>query len=253
MKSNDIVIIQSLALEVTRRCNEKCAHCMRGEPQDIDMSRSIIDNLLERENLILMKLVFSGGEPLLNEDLIIYTIDKIISTGRTVFQIEITTNGTIYSNKVVEKLKEFKEYLRNKFPDFLDITDNDKISCIRISNDQFHKVDKEVVNKYLQEKELSITKTGNIDVLDDGLLLTGRAKNKVFGRDFEYRLKDVNVRRLKSGKYFLENKFYITAKGNITTQGDGTYEDMDIINLGSLENFEFLVREKNKRKIFKKC
>lgn len=42
-----------------------------------------------------MKLIFSDGEPLLNEDLIVYTIDKIISKEILVFHVEITTNGKI--------------------------------------------------------------------------------------------------------------------------------------------------------------
>lgn len=252
MKNKEMILIKSVALEGTRRCNAKCDHCMRGEPQNLDMSREVIDNLLERKNIVIMKLIFSGGEPLLNEDLIIYTIDKIISNKKLVFQIEITTNGTIYSSRVVEKLKEFKEYLKSQFSDFLDTTKDDKISCIRISNDQFHQVNSDVLEKYKQEKELSVIKTGNIDILDDGLLLTGRAKNKTFGRDFEYHLKAINVRTIKKDKYFLENDFYITARGDITTQGDGTYEDMDIINLGPIKDFKFIDKKKEKLKKYKK-
>lgn len=257
VKKNELAIIESVALEVTRRCNEKCVHCMRGEPQNIDMNKDVVDNLLERKNIIIMKLVFSGGEPTLNEDLIIYTIDKIISTGKLVFQIEITTNGKIYSKRIVEKLKEFKQYLKVKLPEFSDVIEKDQISCIRISNDQFHKIDEEVVGKYLKEEELSVIKTGNIDELDDGLILTGRAKKRVFGKYFEYELKDINIREIQSGRFLLKNKFYITARGDITTQGDGTYEDMDILNLGPLENFEFINQKKLKtkkfKKIFKKC
>lgn len=252
MKNKEMILIKSVALEGTRRCNAKCDHCMRGEPQNLDMSREVIDNLLERKNIVIMKLIFSGGEPLLNEDLIIYTIDKIISNKKLVFQIEITTNGTIYSSRVVEKLKEFKEYLKSQFSDFLDTTKDDKISCIRISNDQFHQINSDVLEKYKQEKDLSVIKTGNIDILDDGLLLTGRSKNKTFGRDFEYHLKAINVRTIKKDQYFLENDFYITARGDITTQGDGTYEDMDIINQGPIKDFKFIDKKKEKLKKYKK-
>ncbi len=249
MENKDFVIIESVALEVTRRCNEKCSHCMRGEAQNIDMPKEIVDSLLEKERTLISKLVFSGGEPLLNEDLIIYTIDKIINEAKLVLQIEITTNAKIYSKKLVNKLKEFKYYVKMNFPGFLDLIDEEKISTLRISNDQFHKINMRVVEKYQSDKEIMVIQTGHISEIDDEILLTGRAKNRMFGRYFEYKLNDINTRRIKQGIMLIENKFYITARGNITTQGDGTYEDMDIINLGPIESFEFRKQEK----ILKKC
>lgn len=113
------------------------------------------------------------------------------------------------------------------------------IACLRISNDQFHEALESVIKKYLGEEELSVVTTGNIDELEDELLLTGRAKNRFFGMNFNYELKDINVRVLNSNTVLLENEFYITAMGNVTTQGDGTYEDMAISNLGPIESFVF--------------
>ena len=46
MKNYDISI-DSLVLEITRRCNMSCEHCMRGEAQNIDMDLSIIDKIFE--------------------------------------------------------------------------------------------------------------------------------------------------------------------------------------------------------------
>lgn len=239
MKNNNLILVRSIALEVTRRCNNKCIHCMRGDAQNIDMSRDTVDDLLERKRHVFLKLVFSGGEPLLNEDLIVYSIDKIISKEIPVFQIEITTNGKIYSKRVVDKLKEFRRYLESRFQELRGFRERDNIACIRISNDQFHEVLESVMGKYLEEEELSVITTGKIDELEDELLLTGRAKNNFFGMDFNYELIDINVRVLKSNTMLLENEFYITAIGNVTTQGDGTYEDMDISNLGPIESFVF--------------
>ncbi len=249
MENKELVIIKSIALEVTRRCNEKCKHCMRGEAQNIDMSKEVIDRLLVEKNLLISKLVFSGGEPTLNIDLIIYTIDKIISEGKFVLQIEITTNGKIYSSELVSKLKDFKHYVETRFSEFLTMLVEPEIISLRISNDQFHKVDREVVEKYQTEKELSVIKTGHISEIDDAIILTGRAQDRMFGRYFEYSLPAINRKEISPGIIILENSFYITAKGNITTQGDGTYMDMDLINLGPLESFQF---RKNK-KIYKKC
>lgn len=240
-----ISIIESIALEVTRRCNEKCLHCMRGESENLDIEKSTIDSLLEKNNILIMKLIFSGGEPLLNEEAIIYTIDKIINEKKLVFSIEITTNGTIYSKLVLEKLKEFKHYVETTFKEFPELIAKEEISCLRISDDQFHKVDKNVEAKYLKEKDIAVQQTGYIDELDDKIILTGRAKNRMFGRHFKYHLIDVDIKELSPTCIWLKNDFYITAKGDITTQGNGTYEDMDFLNLGKIEDYNFINREKN--------
>jgi len=35
---------ESLAIETTRRCNMKCAHCFRGDAQNVDIDYQHIDN-----------------------------------------------------------------------------------------------------------------------------------------------------------------------------------------------------------------
>lgn len=47
MKNNSLVLIKSIALEITRRCNDKCN--MRGDAQNIDMCKDVVDDLLERK------------------------------------------------------------------------------------------------------------------------------------------------------------------------------------------------------------
>ena len=37
--------VYSLILEVTRRCNMCCAHCLRGEAENIDMQKETIDKV----------------------------------------------------------------------------------------------------------------------------------------------------------------------------------------------------------------
>ena len=40
------VFFYSLAVEVTRRCNMHCAHCLRGEAENKDISYEVMDALL---------------------------------------------------------------------------------------------------------------------------------------------------------------------------------------------------------------
>ena len=64
MKINEINT-QQLILEVTRRCNMACEHCMRGDAQDMDMDIGLIDKALSSVSDIGC-MTFSGGEPTLN-------------------------------------------------------------------------------------------------------------------------------------------------------------------------------------------
>lgn len=57
--------IDYLSVEITRKCQLKCAHCMKGEAQNIDMSVEVIDKLLESV-VSIGTLLFTGGEPTMN-------------------------------------------------------------------------------------------------------------------------------------------------------------------------------------------
>ena len=59
---NWIVNLSSLYLEITRRCNLNCKHCLRGDPRDNDMSKEQIDRILDC--LGFCSQIFIGGENL---------------------------------------------------------------------------------------------------------------------------------------------------------------------------------------------
>lgn len=217
---------------------------MRGEAQDLELSKKYIDKLLSEKNLIILNLVFSGGEPMLNEELILYTINKIINENFKVLSVSMTTNGTIYSENILNAFERFNKSRKNFFDSMCKIFNIDKYSIIRFSNDQFHKnYNNEIVEKYLNNAiNTEIIFTGPLDVLEDEVLLTGRAKEKYnfpFGRYFVYDLKKLNMYFLGPDIFIIDDTLYISATGNITSKGDGAYQDMDKINMGSYENFSF--------------
>jgi MoaA/NifB/PqqE/SkfB family radical SAM enzyme len=69
------VYISQLIVEVTRRCNMMCDHCLRGDEQSIDMSDDVIKAVLSGVSSI-GSLVFTGGEPTLAVDVIERFIDE---------------------------------------------------------------------------------------------------------------------------------------------------------------------------------
>ena len=65
-----------LMLELTRKCNLECDHCLRGCTQDLSMDISLIDKILD-ETESINQISFTGGEPMIEGEKIIYIIDKI--------------------------------------------------------------------------------------------------------------------------------------------------------------------------------
>ena len=66
----------NLIFEVTRRCNLCCEHCLRGEAQNMDMTKETVDKVLDRVESI-SSLTLSGGEPTLNIPIIRYIFSEI--------------------------------------------------------------------------------------------------------------------------------------------------------------------------------
>ena len=81
-----------LTLEVTRRCNMGCAHCLRGEAENLDMTKEIVDKALEDVEFI-SSLTLSGGEPTLNTELIRYILDVCIEKEIVIEELFVATNG----------------------------------------------------------------------------------------------------------------------------------------------------------------
>ena len=57
--------VSSLVIEVTRRCNLKCEHCLRGDAEDMDMDPELMAAFLKNVRHV-GEVTFSGGEPSIN-------------------------------------------------------------------------------------------------------------------------------------------------------------------------------------------
>lgn len=96
--------LENLIIEVTRRCNLSCAHCLRGAQQRMNINREHIEQLLSNVCYI-GNITFTGGEPTLYLKGIEDTLDVIDKNGITVNSFYIATNGC-FSRKACTKLME---------------------------------------------------------------------------------------------------------------------------------------------------
>lgn len=74
--NNKKLKLQNLAIELTKRCNLDCAHCLKGESQKVDISKETIDNIFSQIDSI-GRLFLTGGEPTLASDALENIIESI--------------------------------------------------------------------------------------------------------------------------------------------------------------------------------
>lgn len=105
IKDKFFTVVKCISVELTRRCNMKCAFCERGDAQNLNISKEVIDKLLDMcEKIDVMSFRLNGGEPLLNKDGLIYLIDEIIRRKINCTQFQLFTNGTIQDKDIKQAL-----------------------------------------------------------------------------------------------------------------------------------------------------
>lgn len=104
------IYFRHIMVEITRRCQLKCEHCLRGDAQDLDISNDIIDAILE-QTAGIGRLSFTGGEPTLAPDKMNYFVDRMIEKGIPLGGISYITNGVELSEEVKEFLVKAHLYI----------------------------------------------------------------------------------------------------------------------------------------------
>ena len=103
--------VVELEIELTRRCNQKCVHCW-------NESNSTDNNNLNSERVkeLITEFRFNGGQRLLitgGEPLLYADLEDVLSKAKEqgVRKIEITTNGTLITDRQAEMLAKYLNYI----------------------------------------------------------------------------------------------------------------------------------------------
>ena len=101
----------TLTFELTRCCNMNCDFCAKGEAQEADITKEIIDKTLdEMQYFYIRHLRLGGGEPFLNPEMIVYLIDEIIRRRIYVKYLAVFTNGLIKNEDIKTAFERFIRY-----------------------------------------------------------------------------------------------------------------------------------------------
>lgn len=126
----------ALILEVTRRCNMSCAHCLRGPAQNIDMTEDIMRKTFKIFDEI-DSLVFSGGEPSLNIPLLQKTVDYIINHDIFIENFFIATNGKENVDELLQVLDQLYIHTQSSWIKTREAEHEYKKTTIRLINGYF--------------------------------------------------------------------------------------------------------------------
>ena len=190
-KANEKIAYSHFMFEVTRRCNFQCEHCLRGDAQNVDLSETAIDNLLD-QTLAMGDILFTGGEPLLALDKIEYIIDGMIKRKIPFQSIQIITNGTRFSEEFYGVMRKAYAYMFSIHEKVFgtEIKMPKHSLSVLISYDEFHK-------KFTDEMDsnLSLLKENLGDIAEIHYHRAGTTPSLI-GRG----------KQLKCGTYVVENK-----------------------------------------------
>ena len=249
----------NLMLEVTRKCNLTCSHCMRGNPQNLDMSDEILNKIFSQVEQIY-HLSLTGGEPFLAPHVVEKMVDIIIEKKIRLGRCTTVDNGTILNDlgiRCIKALNRLADYIYNYV--WNDETRNNPKESppvsISISNSIYHKNDiqkaidfyKSYTNQHVRVDDQGEWETGFKDK-QGNVLKNKDIKSKGWVKK-EGRAKENNIKNSKymAGTYLVElmmdedenticvdTGIQICANGNVVVEEPLSFETMDKINMGNV-------------------
>jgi len=209
--------LEILVLELTRRCNMECKHCLRGEQRNEDMLGKYVHDFFSHVDAI-QAITLSGGEPSIAPHIILEVAEEITITGIDIQNFYIVTNGKEVSEEFLTSIETLKKAC----------SQNDK-SHIEVSNHMY--------NSALTETNIQRLKTLSIPVkvkyeseefFPYTILNEGYAKENGIGyRDFplsSYRKKYIDFDR-----EFLSRRImlYLNTRGKVLYGCNWSYDSQE--------------------------
>lgn len=210
--------ISNAIIELTRRCNMACEHCMRGDAQKRDISDETLDSFFSKIDGI-SDLTLTGGEPSIAVDRIRAVLNAAKKHNVSIDNFYIATNAKEVSNDFLLAIMELYCYCG----------DNEN-TMVNYSNDDYHDEIKEdnikklSVFKFVSPKYSYPITQGEYEINE------GRAKENGIGIRDESPI----VKKRNSVEDFMyddditsELELYLNCKGNLVAGCDWSYKNQD--------------------------
>ena len=211
-----------IMLEVTRKCNLRCEHCVRGPAQNKSISDKVLNEI---GKLDIGTLTLTGGEPTLVKDL----IPRLKRHGIYPNDIWVCTNGAVYEEAWAKEYFAYMEQLPYR-----------DISGFAVSTDPYHPDISKRNLKYYQRltewyKDINVNSHNShmqyhtIRVEGNGANLSGI---ETCDRCCEWKQKEIDGDPLYEG--YGPRTIYITVDGDVLYGGMWSYKRMSNLILGNI-------------------
>ena len=219
--------IDNLVLEITRKCNLQCPHCIRGNTQRLVMTHDIICSTFKHIESI-GSLTITGGEPSLATEVF---EDINLSLWWRKIQVQsfyIVSNGCPHNRygrflRAVDKLYQY--------------CDEQEACSFTISRDQFHDFEPSryrIFQRYMDEEyygeDPSYFHPKGRDEYIEKVIGEGRAVKTQVGFEPIIEQKPWKL----DGDYVTEQEVCVSANGNVTSCCDMSYARIDSENKGNV-------------------
>jgi len=211
--------LSNLIIEVTRKCQFNCDHCLRGPQQSATMDMQHIESLLKQVDGI-GTLTFSGGEPSLNVECISQTLELCKRYGVEVSGFYIATNGYKIPESFVIACLQWYSYC------------DEKDTClVQVSNDYYHAAEGNYTTELLDGLSFFSRRSDREQEHTKNLINEGNAQ--AFGMGTRYNTEwDIEYT-----SDVLENDLYLNCNGDLIKGCDWSYESQDEQVLCSVGDF----------------
>jgi organic radical activating enzyme len=237
-----------LSIGVTRQCNFKCRHCLRGEDENISFDPKLLSRFLQNNKELdyISNLTLTGGEPLLKPKLLNEILDIFIDNNVYIGMVYIATNGSVFSKESLEFIFRLNEYVDDEL-------------FINISNSEYHQEEAKRLNLYIPDSLESIDEFYEMDMhYDISDLQLMKEDRKYYQLVAQGRTTDPDAIGDLQGKitrgptpvsYLEDNDLFLhlTETGKVLPRYcDYSFETMDSMSLTSIEDFnikEYIEKE----------
>lgn len=221
--------LNEFVIEITRKCNMKCAHCLRGDAQKRDIHKEYITKVLEDVSSI-GSLTITGGEPTLNIPAIRFILDELKRLEIPVSYFYMVVNGrkTCQSIEFLHLLIEMYMYQDEK---------DECLPMIQMSNDKYHSHP----NEQKESKEflsmLSFFSCRNDEYKMSNIIAEGRGYDLGGFKSLDYS-KEVYANEYED-TIEVDTMIYLNAKGQICNNCDYSYVTQDNLYLFDVNETSF--------------